>query len=136
MNYELMHFGVPGMKWGHRKAKGSGPSNRTIRRMNREKNKAVKRIGKDIKINKKSLDYLNQGKVDITRETPTNKAGKQYVERRRKAIYNTIKSYTNLQKRVSDIDVTKMNNHKEVRDYIKRMESKNYRKHVATQDWS
>lgn len=50
------------------------------------------------------------------------------MERRRKYISDGVKSLTNLQKQVSSIDVTKMKNHKEVRDYIERMRNEEYRK--------
>ena len=59
MNNELMHYGVLGMKWGHRKAKVSSNSKST--KKNKKRLSKLIRRKKIIDKGRKIVDALNDG---------------------------------------------------------------------------
>lgn len=54
---DLTHYGVPGMKWGHRRASSSSPSAGQIRRQEKREDNAIKKARrKDVKNRRRMSD--------------------------------------------------------------------------------
>lgn len=50
MNNELYHYGVPGMRWGHRKSTNSTANNKRVNRKSDDYQPKKKRVSKKAKI--------------------------------------------------------------------------------------
>lgn len=102
---ELYHFGVPGMRWGHRKISASGAA-RSVRKLRKYDKTVHKQTRKAIKYNYKSSKLENRNSARAMKKSAKfkDKANKA-AARASKARSKGIKVYQKLEKRMANTPV-------------------------------
>lgn len=102
---ELYHFGVPGMRWGHRKISAYGAA-KSVRKLRRLDKKYHKQTLKAQKFNYKSARLENRNSVRAMKKSSKfkDKANKA-ATRAAKAKSKGIKVYQKLEKRMANTPI-------------------------------
>ena len=115
MEYELYHYGVPGMKWGVRKARPQSNS-RIARDYNRSIKKSNKSYAKNVgkMVSTKEIKDLNDYRLNKVR-------GRKDSARKQKKIEKILKNDKNLSMKISEAETNALKHRKEVDKIVKRM---------------